>query len=294
MFDSASEKATPPPTESQERLLSQEPKSPAGPHLAATRNAKTNNLSNTEDVSPFDLDGHAGPSSMTANRAHHESKTQESEHMDDLTGKEGATHWDTYWLDEDSWSPADGPMKFIRVRREDRQAKGLLLTAAVYQRVQAFHGSRQHLRVLVSELAVNTTKMRNLVEAKSELEDQAYRKIPGAFVDENDYAARERRHLLMSGIESKLRSCRHALEIVEAERLTAEAELEAVQEQLLDDLERAWREHRPPTGSVPEVGNRGQSSAWWSRGQIPDALSFTSIYGSKSTRHTELTAWESD
>jgi hypothetical protein len=57
--------------------------------------------------------------------------------------------------------------------------------------------ARQDLRAAESDLATTAAEMDNLVVARNELEESDGREVPGAFFDDDAYADRERRLLLM-------------------------------------------------------------------------------------------------
>lgn len=104
--------------------------------------------------------------------------------------------------------------------------------------------------------------MDNLVAAQNELEGQDHRQVPGTFLDDDAYADNERRQLLMASIKKKIRFCELTLEDSEVQRPQLEAEVEALQEQFLDDLERAVRDDVAAGPSRPKAGVLGRAGAW--------------------------------
>lgn len=60
--------------------------------------------------------------------------------------------------------------------------------------------ARQDLKAIQSELATTAAEMDNLIAAQNELEEQDYREVPVTFLDDDAYADRERRQLLMASI----------------------------------------------------------------------------------------------
>lgn len=104
--------------------------------------------------------------------------------------------------------------------------------------------------------------MDNLVAAQNELEEQDYREVSGAFLDDNAYADRERRQLLMATIKKKIRFCELTLEDCEAQRPRLKADVEALREQFLDDLERAVRDDVVAGPSRSKAGGSGKAGAW--------------------------------
>jgi hypothetical protein len=153
-------------------------------------------------------------------------------------------------------------MKLVTLRKPNNKLQALLLTPTTYQQTQALIHARQDLRAAESELTTTTAELENLVAAKSALEEQDGREVPGAFLDDESYADRERRRLLMSAIERKISFCRQTLEYLGVQRPRLEADFEALQERFFDDLERAVRVDVAAKSSVSDVGNSGKEAVW--------------------------------
>lgn len=153
-------------------------------------------------------------------------------------------------------------MKIITIHTPNQQHRALLMPPFTYRRTRALVHARQDLRAVESELATTTTEMDNLVVAQNELEEQDYREVPGAFLDDNAYADRERRQLLMTTIKKKIKFCELTLEDSEVQKPQLEADVEALQEQFLDDLERAVRDDVVAGPSRFKAGGSGKAGAW--------------------------------
>lgn len=153
-------------------------------------------------------------------------------------------------------------MKFITIHTSNQQLQALLLPPFTHQRTRALVHARQDLRAVVSELTTTAAEMDNLVVAQNELEKQNCRGVPGAFLDEEAYADRKRRWLLMTTIEKKIRFCELTLEDHEAQRPRLEADLEALQEQFFDDLKRVVRDDLVACASRSKAGGSGKVGAW--------------------------------
>jgi hypothetical protein len=67
----------------------------------------------------------------------------------------------------------------------------------------------------------------------------------------------------MVTLERKIGLCEQDLEGLEAQRPRLEADLEALQEQFLDDLERAVRDDVAAKASISKVRDLGKSCIWW-------------------------------
>lgn len=157
----------------------------------------------------------------------------------------------------------DEAAKLITLQTPSRKLRALLLPPCTFQRTQALVHARQDLRAVESELTTTAAELRNLIAAKSELEELDDREIPGAFFGDDAYADRERRRLLMATLERKIGLCEQGLEDLEALRPRLEADLEALQEQFLDDLERAVRDDVATKASISKVEDSGKSCIWW-------------------------------
>lgn len=153
-------------------------------------------------------------------------------------------------------------MRVITIHTPNQQYRALLLPAFTYQRTRALVYARQDLRAVESELTTTAAEMDNLVLAQSELEEQDYREVPGAFLDDDAYADSERRQLLMTTIKKKIRFCELTLEDSEVQRPQLEADLKALQEQFLYDLERAVRDDVVAGPSRAKAGGSGKAGAW--------------------------------
>jgi len=80
--------------------------------------------------------------------------------------------------------------------------------------------------------------------------------MPRAFFDDDTYTDRERRRLLIATIQKKASFARQTLEYLEAQKPRLEADLEALQEKLFDDLERAVRDDVAANALGANVGVR--------------------------------------
>lgn len=152
-------------------------------------------------------------------------------------------------------------MRFITIQALNQQHRALLLPSFAYQRTRALVYARHDLRAVKSELATTAAELDNLVSAQNELEEQDHREVPGAFLDENAYVARERLLLLMNSVKKKIRFCELTLKDSEAQRPRLEAEFEALQEQFFDDVERAVRDDLVACASRSSAGGSGKAGA---------------------------------
>jgi hypothetical protein len=237
-FEFTSDEFASPVVDSQRSLLSQELASPPGSRLAAKRGVEIVNLAESENVSLLDLDNNVRK--FDIDRFPRQRRTlQESKRESNVAKAQRST----CELEEDA-SPESETMEFVTVRRASAKAPALLLPPIAYQRSQALVLKRQDLRAVESELATTAAKMQNMVAARSGLEEQDDGEVPGAFIDEDEdsYAEREGRRLLMFTIDKKMNLCQQTLDDMEASRVHLEAEFDTLLEQYLDDLERAVRD----------------------------------------------------
>lgn len=153
-------------------------------------------------------------------------------------------------------------MRFITIHTLNQQHRALLLPSFVHQRTRALVYARQDLRAVNSELATAAAELDNLVLAQNELEEQDYREVPGAFLDDDAYVDRERRLLLVNTVKKKIRFCELTLKDAEAHRPWLEANFEVLQEQLCGDVERAVRDDLVACASRSRAGGTGRADAW--------------------------------
>lgn len=84
-------------------------------------------------------------------------------------------------------------------------------------------------------------------------------------MDDDAYAEKERRRLLMTTIKKKIRFCELTLEDLEAQKPRLEADLEALQEQFFDDLEQAVRDDLVACASRSKTGGSWKTGVWATR-----------------------------
>lgn len=94
----------------------------------------------------------------------------------------------------------NGDMRFITIHTLNQQHRALPLPSFTYPKTRALMYARQDLKAIQSELATTAAEMDNLIAAQNELEEQDYREVPVTFLDDDAYADRERRQLLMASI----------------------------------------------------------------------------------------------
>lgn len=153
-------------------------------------------------------------------------------------------------------SPATPATKLMIIQNEDPNQQALLLIPAAQMKIQVLARLRQELRELDADIVTNTVEVKNLIVAKDALESQEEPSIPGAFYDDDAHGERERQHLLMLTFVRKLRLCEKTLGDLEEQRLYLVAELDVVQEGVLEDLERALRDRHLPVGSFRGIDGR--------------------------------------
>jgi chaperonin cofactor prefoldin len=243
------------------RILSQERGSPPQPGIGAWPDArvKTKKLAKPEDVCHFKLDNDDGESPSLEIGPPPGPKDEEiSSPQCPIRAQSNSNQQEV----EDSLIK-DEAAKLITLRTPSRKLRALLLPPCTFQRTQALVHARQDLRAVESELATTSAELRNLIAAKSELEELDDSEVPGAFFDDDAYAEKERRRLLMATLERKIGLCEQDLEDLESRRPRLEADLEALQEKFLDDFERAVRDDVAAKASVSKVGDSGKSCVWW-------------------------------
>jgi len=233
------------------------------PKVVAGLGAEINDLSKSESVSHLRPENRLqldddGP----ADTYRRQKVTLQEKKREDSVVKVRKSSWE---LEERV--PSDGPetMRFVTLRKPHSRNHALLLTPFVYRRSQALVHTRQDLRAVESELTTTAAEMQNLVAAKGALEDEDDREVPGAFFDDDGYAAKERRRLLMTTIDKKTNICKAKLEDLEAQRPQLAAELDTLQEQYLDNLERAVRDDLAVLPPTPPTKDRRESFTWWAR-----------------------------
>lgn len=228
------------------------------PGITLKRKAVVKNLAKPGNASQLDLDSDDRTASCAANRPPPGSKDPEDNNPQPYASiKSSARQQEA----EDS-SIGNEDMKFITLRFPTQQLQALLLPPFTHQRTRALVHARQDLRVVKSELPTTAAEMDNLVVAQSELEEQDYPEVPGAFLDKDAYAERERRRLLMTTIKKKIRFCELTLEDLEAQKPRLEADLEALQEQFFDDLEQAVRDDSVACASRSKAGGSWKTGVW--------------------------------
>jgi len=257
-LDTASD-GSPSPKDSRKPLLPKELQIPQGPKPAADRGADVNHLVKSEAIPFPNLDRGEPYGDDVVNDPRPQASNQEIKH-DEFLIKPPSHPGD---LEEEEDSSKSEAMKFITIRNPSREIQALLLTPLMYQRTRALVHARQDLRATESELATTATEMDNLVSAKKELEEQDDRGVPGAFLDDEAYADRERRQLLRSTIEKKIGSCARALKNLEREKRRFVAGFETRQEQYFKVLERAVRDDASAKMLPLEVEDPGNSAIWW-------------------------------
>lgn len=243
------------------RILPQERGSPPQPGIGAWPDARVKNkkLAKPKDVCHFKLDNDDGkPPSLEIGPP----PGPKDKEIDDPQCPVSAQSNIDQQEVEDTLIEHEAA-KLITLQTPSRKLPALLLLPCTFQRTQALVHARQDLRAVESELATTAAELRNLVAARLELEEHDGLEVPGAFHDDDAYAERERRRLLMSTLERKIVLCEQDLEDLEARRLRLEADLETLQEQFLDDLERAVRDDVSAKASVSKVGGSEKSCIWW-------------------------------
>jgi len=242
------------PRGSRRSLLSPELRSPREARLAAKRNL----FSKLENKSHFKLDRDELWGDDIGERSGPRLTSRENG-QEDISPKAQ----DSLRELEDGGSPGFDAMRFITVQSPHKKILALLLPAAFYQRTQALVHARQDLRAADCELATTAAELQNLVSARSSLDEHDGHEVPGAFFDEDSYADRERRRLLMSTIEKKNGFCRQTMECLEVQKPRLEADFEVLQELFFDGLERAVRDDATADASASEGGDLGKSAVWW-------------------------------
>jgi len=251
-FDFASDES-PSPGNLRKRIFPQECGSPPQPPDARVQKlAKPNNVSHLQ----FENDDRTSPGA--AMRLSLEPKDESDDQQCDVQPQSSPRQ-----QEEQKSLTGNEDMKFITLETPRQKLQALLLPPPTHQRTQALIHARQDLRAADSELATTAAELENLVAANSELEEQNDFEIPGAFLDDNAYAHRERRRLLMATIEKKTSFARQTLEYLEAQKSRLEADLEALQEQFLDDLERAVRDDTAANVLGAKVEGPGKSAFLW-------------------------------
>lgn len=248
------------PRDSRKPLLSEKFHSQQEPRLSAKRGADSNHIAKSEDVSHLTL--HHGEPHGNDVKSYPRPQVATQEIKPEKTLIKSPSHHSE--LEERDSSESE-VMKFITIGKPGREVRALLLTPLMYQRIQALVHARQDLRATESELATTAAELNNLVVAKNELEEQDDCEVPGSFFDDDAYADRERRRLLLSTIEKKIGFCAKALEDLGRERPRCVAGVETQQKQYLDILERAVRDDRSADVLPLKVENPGNSAIWWTR-----------------------------
>ena len=241
------------------RILPKERRSPPQPGIGARTDARVERLTITEQVSNLKLDSDVCKPPGAANRPPPKPKDDEIDDPQGLVRAQSNSHQQ----EVGESLVEDETVKFITFQARSQKLRALLLPPCTFQRTQALIHARQDLQAAEPELATTAAEMENLVVARSELEQQDGLEVPGAFFDDDAYADRERRQLLMATIEKEISFWRRKLEYLEAQRPQLEADLEALQEQFLDDLERAVRDDVAAKASVSKTGKSGKSAILW-------------------------------
>ena len=197
------------------RILPKERASSPRPGLRKKRKALVKNLAESEkNVSSQDLDSDDRTASGTAINPPLGSKDQENDSPQPcVRGQSNSNQQEARGSilgNED--------MRIITIHAPHQQFQALLLPPSTFQRTRALVHARQDLRAVESELATTAAEMDSLVAAQRELEKQDHREIPGSFLDDDAHADNERRGLLTSTIEKKIRFCGLTLEDLEAQR----------------------------------------------------------------------------
>jgi hypothetical protein len=171
-----------------DRTLLQERGSPPQPEIVAKPDERVKRLERPENVSHFNFDsndcGPHGPAIYPPPGP----RDQELDYLQYLVRAQSNIHQQEV---EDSLI-GDEAAKLITLRTPARKLRALLLPPCTFQRTQALVHARQDLRAVESELATTAAELRNLIAAKSELDGQDGREVPGAFFDDDAYTERER------------------------------------------------------------------------------------------------------
>ena len=241
-----------------ERILAKKRESSTRPGITLKRKAVFKKPTKPENESQlnFDSDGRTAP--CAANRRPLGPEDQEDDNPQPCVRMQSSARQQEA---EDS-SIGNEDMKFITIRTPNQQLQAILLPPFTHQRTRALAYARQDLRAVKSELATTAAEMDSLVAAQNELEEKDYCKVPGAFLEDDAYADRERRRLLMTTIKKKIRFCQLTLEDLEAQKPQLKADLEALQEQFFDDLEQAMRDDSVACASRSKAGGSWKTGVW--------------------------------
>jgi hypothetical protein len=254
---------SPSPSDPRKRSFPKEHESPPQLRTEEFPDAQVKKVAKPMNVSHPQLDSDDRTSPSAAIRPPPEPKDIES---DNLQCRGRAQNGSCQQEAEESLT-GNEDMKFITLQTGHQKLQALLIPQLTYQRTQALIHARQDLRAADSELATTAAELNNLIVAKSELEEQNDYEIPGAFFDDDAYTDRERRRLLMATIEKKSSFAKQTLEYLEMQKPRLEADLEALQEQFLDDLERAVRDDKAANALGAKLGVR-KSHLFCGQGEI--------------------------
>lgn len=130
-------------------------------------------------------------------------------------------------------------LKLVQVGSPRNSHHALLLTPRTYLKMHLLVRTQQSLQDLEPELAAATASNRELLITKSLLEDQEEVGMSGAFPSEMKDVERHRRHLLMQEVVEDLEIGTETLEGLLAGRSALVTEIEALQEKVLESLEKA-------------------------------------------------------
>lgn len=133
-------------------------------------------------------------------------------------------------------------MRLVTTTYEGTQHQALLLTKDTLQKLQAIAQNRRELQALESEIE---TTIDSHVKAGLEIEVQIERPMPGAFPQDDDDSKTESTcQGLLLAFKKKPRASGPAIEKLKAERSILLAELERLQELVLNGIVRVVEEGR--------------------------------------------------